>query len=478
MPVLGPVESSSAKLVLDPIEERYRVISYADDIKPAVTNLAEFSIINNAAALFESASGCCLHRDPASEKCKVLLLGKWKNTLKQADLPGDCQYIKIADHLDMLGIQLKSSWTQTRKTNGDSLQLRVANLINTWKSGKFMPLTMRPWSINCYALSKIWFKCGSVDLRVCDINSIQSSIKSWLYSDLKEKPAEIILHRPPMHGGLGLVSLKYKAMAILIRNFMETAAHPKYRKNLLHSVLYRYHILGDDTVSDPGFLPYYPQSFFETIKEVQRFSTLNPVTMSICQWTRFLTERYLTMEEHQGVLTYIPCRVEIATPSCNWDVSWRLSRLYGLNGELASFNFKLLHCLLVTNQRLNRFNRNTSPTCNLCDFPGEEDLMHCLINCDFNDQVGNRLTEIIRTIQPNLSPEAILRLDFDITEEKELAATFFTSSCLCEIWKKRQKKERILLYDIRSTLEAQCLILRKTRFQNEADEIIELVSQL
>ena len=116
MPVLGPVESSSAKLVLDPIEERYRVISYADDIKPAVTNLAEFSIINNAAALFESASGCCLHRDPASEKCKVLLLGKWKNTLKQADLPGDCQYIKIADHLDMLGVQLKSSWTQTRKT--------------------------------------------------------------------------------------------------------------------------------------------------------------------------------------------------------------------------------------------------------------------------------------------------------------------------------------------------------------------------
>ena len=54
MPVLGPVDSSSTKALLDPLVERYRVISYADDIKPAVTSMAEFSIINDAAALFES----------------------------------------------------------------------------------------------------------------------------------------------------------------------------------------------------------------------------------------------------------------------------------------------------------------------------------------------------------------------------------------------------------------------------------------
>ena len=104
--------------------------------------------------------------------------------------------------------------------------------------------------------------------------------------------------------------------------------------------------------------------------------------------------------------------------------------------------------------------------------------MHCLINCDFNDQAGIRLTEVIRTVQPNMTPEALLRLEFDILEENELAATFLTSSCLHEIWKRRQKKERILLYDIRSTLEAQCLILRKTRFKNEAVKLMELISQL
>ena len=171
--------------------------------------------------------------------------------------------------MDMVGVTLKSNWTLSRKTNGDILQQKVTTLINSWKCGKFMPLTMRPWSVNCYVLSKIWFKCGSVDLRVCDINTIQSSIKSWLYADLKEKLAEIILHRQPMHGGL-----RYKAMAILIRNFIETAADPKYRKNFLHSILYRYHVLGDDYVPNPGFLPYYSQSFFEAIKDVERFTPL------------------------------------------------------------------------------------------------------------------------------------------------------------------------------------------------------------
>ena len=127
------------------------------------------------------------------------------------------------------------------------------------------------------------------------------------------------------------------------------------------------------------------------------------------------------MEEHQGATRLIPCRIEIATPNNNWENSWRLARLRGLNGEQTSFNFKLLHCLLVTNQRLNRFNRNTSPKCSLCDFAGEEDLLHSLVNCVFNDNLGQRLIVAIKTIQPTLTPDALLRLQFDVPEEDELA---------------------------------------------------------
>ena len=197
-----------------------------------------------------------MHRDPASQKCKFLPLGKWRRTLQQEDLPRPCQYMILSDHLDMVGVQLKATWTQTRKANCDIVQQRVTNTINGWKAGKFMPLVLRPWSINSYVMSKIWFKCGSVDLRVADITSINSSIKTWLYADLLEKPAELVMCRPASYGGLGVASVKFKALAVLIRTFLETAAIPAFRHSLLHSMMFRFHVLEDLSVPDPGFLSY------------------------------------------------------------------------------------------------------------------------------------------------------------------------------------------------------------------------------
>ena len=80
LPVSGPAVESSRAATLPPLEERYRVISYADDLKPAIVTMEEFSLVNIASAMFEAASGCRLHRDPASQKCKFLPLGKWRNT--------------------------------------------------------------------------------------------------------------------------------------------------------------------------------------------------------------------------------------------------------------------------------------------------------------------------------------------------------------------------------------------------------------
>ena len=59
-----------------PVEERYKDISYADDPKPEVTSIQEILLVDKASGLFEAASGCRLHRDPASQKCKLIPLGK------------------------------------------------------------------------------------------------------------------------------------------------------------------------------------------------------------------------------------------------------------------------------------------------------------------------------------------------------------------------------------------------------------------
>ena len=85
VPVHGP--SLQHAPPLSPHELRYKVIGYADDTKPAITSMQEFTIVDKALSLFENASGCKVHRDPGNMKCKFLALGRWRNTLQQTDIP-------------------------------------------------------------------------------------------------------------------------------------------------------------------------------------------------------------------------------------------------------------------------------------------------------------------------------------------------------------------------------------------------------
>ena len=59
MPAAGPVlEKEPFPLFRT---ETFRLIGYIDDVKPAITSMAEFSLVDRGSALFEAASGCILH---------------------------------------------------------------------------------------------------------------------------------------------------------------------------------------------------------------------------------------------------------------------------------------------------------------------------------------------------------------------------------------------------------------------------------
>ena len=126
-------------------------------------------------------------------------------------------------------------------------------------------MNLRSWSINQYCLSKMWFKTHSVDLRVQDVNKVTSLVKRWLYQDQFIKPEEIVMYRPPSYGGLGVQNVQLKAQAGLIKSFLETATNSTFRQSLFHSILFRYHVLGDTTLPNPGFPPFYSQNFFSKI---------------------------------------------------------------------------------------------------------------------------------------------------------------------------------------------------------------------
>ena len=204
-------------------------MGYCDNLKPAISCIEDFYTIEKAVTLYEQSSGCKLHRDIKSKKCKISLLGKWKDW-HQDSIP--FKYIAKSDHLDMLGVQLFNNYVKTRQENCESIIKKIKNKIDMWKLGKFMPLSDRARSVNIYAYSNIWFRTSVIDMRKGDEEKILSMAKSYIYMDLFEKPEEILLFRKKEEGGLGLKHISYKAQALKIKNFIQMAANEKFIKML------------------------------------------------------------------------------------------------------------------------------------------------------------------------------------------------------------------------------------------------------
>ena len=160
-------------------------------------------------------------------------------------------------------------------------------------------------------------------------------------------------------------------------------------------------------------------------------------------------------------------------------LSWRICRLRGLGSDLSSFNFKLLHGLLVIKQRLHQFTPGTPSTCSHCDHQVEEDLQHALIHCSFNNGVGQSLLSVAQNHIPDITSASLLCLKlFNLPEDSELPMVTLLSATLLAIWEKRYSKLRISPYDIRATLEARCQLLRETRFKSHVNTLSYMISIL
>ena len=479
LPVLGPNVENAASPTLSPILQSYKVVAYADDVKPSICSMQEFYLVDNACALLERASGVKLHRDPAAGKVKFLALGRWRGTLCQEDLPH--QYIQLSDHLDFVGVELRATFLQTRKANGEQLQNRIKNTVGPWKAGRFMPLTLRPYTANTYALSKVWFKCSSLNLRAQDISTINSQVKSWLYQDCLEKPSELILYRKPEDGGLGLLNVKIRSLALLIRSFLETSTNPIFRHSLFHEILFRYHVLGEVSLPNPGFPPFYDREFFAVIRHYHLNSTMNISRMSTKEWYRVLLEDQLLMSQptEDSPAKLLPIRAEILSPEQDWPEIWRLVRVQGLGSQLTTFLFKLLHCLLPTQDRVRRLGvaaEDQPGLCLLCHLE-VEDPLHALFSCHLSQVAGLGLLGYAQKTVPNLSPEAAIKLDFGVTLEakEELATVCLLATGWLYIWEARLNKKRVCLYRMRAEVEAMVTILRKSRHQGVGDLMLGMI---
>ena len=444
-------------LTLPPLETRYTIIAFCDDLKPAITSIYEFHLVEWVMTIFEKSSGCMMHRAPGSSKCKFLPLGKWRNSLTQAMVPFD--FFTLSDHLDFLGVTLKATYSSTRRANGDILQERVRNTIGPWKGGRFMPLNLRAHSVNCFAYSKLYYRCNVIDPRVADIKFFTSQAKSFIYADMLEKPQEEALYRGVKEGGLGLFHIKQRAFASLIFTFLQTAVNPKFRRNHYHQSLYNHYVLGLSQPA-PSIPPYFLGEFFPTLRNLKDqegdLSVIGYKKIYECLMNSVLRTQ---ISVDPGVAPpLLPLRCELAAPNADWRTTWPRVRLRGLGPELTSFLLKITWGILPCKARLAKIFPKNNPGCELCGAP--ETLQHALLDCPGNQGVSGQLVNLLRTYSPGLRDEQVLTLDFSIDDTMELALIWLVGSFFLSLWKQRQEA-RVCPFKIRAELEAKCRLLRE-----------------
>ena len=340
----------------------------------------------------------------------------------------------------------------------------MQSCIGSWKSGKQLPLVARPFSVNTYCLSKVWFRTSSIDLREGDIANITSKAKSYVYQDLLQKPSEVTLFRKVQDGGLGLHHVRCKSLAHLISTFILTAANKRYQQSLYSSWLYRYHVERDTRLPDPGFPPYYTPDFFMIIRTVKEDTVLNPIYLSVNQWYQYLLETQVTTRviDDEGRREQIPNRVEELSPTTQWGEVYRLSRLHGLSPSSKSFLFKLIHQLLPSRERVSRLMPANSPLC-WCDSGDVESYLHLFFTCDKNREAAEAMMRCAKVYDEDLTPDKILSLQVKADEIYMMATIAMITTGLETIWANRQLKKITTGYMMRADLECAVSIRRRSR---------------
>ena len=351
-------------------QELYKVQAYADDVKCGIVSMNEFAIVIESCSLLEQAGGVQLHRDVTAGKVSFLPLGRWRGTLQQEDLPYN--FIKLSDSLDFLGVTLKATFVQTRKANCDIIEEKIKKVVGPWKGGKFMYVTQRGHSANCFAFSKIFHRCASIPLREDTIACITSQVRSWVLQDFFQKPAAAVLHRKPLVGGLGLYCVKTRALALLLRTFCELACIPGFRHSLHLQILFKTQVLGETWPATPPPSPYYSEEFFNVLRHYHSNSSYNICAMKVKDWYNILLQDRVTHSPSTTLLpgALLPVRVELTQPEVDWPTTWRRARLSGLPSDLSSHLFRQLHDVLPLQTRVARLGGSRGPrlqgVCRLC----------------------------------------------------------------------------------------------------------------
>ena len=179
----------------------------------------------------------------------------------------------------------------------------------------------------------------------------------------------------------------------------------------------------------------------------------------------------MTHTEPEDPSALVPCRVERMAPGIDWGRSWLAVCVPGLTPEMRSFLWKMLHCILPTQDRLHRMNmpNASSPLCVQCTEGELDDVEHALLRCKKIKPGADFLLETLRSEIPDLTFERIKYLDF--RTEDLLVPTYLTAATLSQLWISRLCTRNFSLQSVLANVEQNIMTLSKSRFEVAASKL-------
>ena len=141
---------------------------------------------------------------------------------------------------------------------------------------------------------------------------------------------------------------------------------------------------------------------------------------------------------------------------------------------MRSFLWKMLHCILPTQERLHRMNMPNapSPLCVQCTEGKLDDIEHALLRCNKIKPGADFLLETLKSEIPDITFERIKYLDF--RSEDFLVPTYLTAATLSQLWSSRSCTRNLSWNSVRANVEQSILTLRKSRFASAASKLQQI----
>ena len=367
-----------------------KLTAFADDCKFVVKTNESVEAILRHFDRYSKISGSKLNKN----KTEIMYLGRWR------DKDDTHLNIKIVKEMDIFGITFGNE-----AKNWEKIVLNIKGNIHFYLKRKLSYIG-KAKLCNILILPKVWYLATIFPPPPDTILDIEKTIFEFLWDKKHEKINRKTMYLPVSQGGVGLVNIKHKYLALFLTQMMKVFLNidtpwVNYGHQYLGLLLRRYVGYNFDNCSHPHRIIIQNGFYKETSKALKTLERAYPnfqITADLSSKTFYK----LLMESTKTVPRCVARNPEIDFKIVFQNLDKNIIDYFAFNTS-----FQLAHGVLPIAAKLHGWGMNISPHCKHCpNCP--ETVNHLLLHCAKNHLSKHWLLNVIfKTYNYSLSNEDI-----------------------------------------------------------------------